>query len=167
VFTADAVAHESHLFMKPCLSVLVAVVGTFLTSHSPAAVFYVDVNSTNSVPPYADWSTAATNIQIGIDAGSDGDLVLVTNGVYASGGRTVNRYSLTNRVVIDKAITVQSVNGAGGTVIQSYQSPGTTNGATAVRCVYMTNNAVLVAFTLTNGATWSSWMRRRTPDRRR
>ena len=46
----------------------------FLNIHAPAATLYVDLNSTNPVPPYADWSTAATDIQSAVDASSDGDL---------------------------------------------------------------------------------------------
>ena len=29
-----------------------------------AAVHYVDVNSTNAMPPYTNWTTAATNISL-------------------------------------------------------------------------------------------------------
>ncbi len=124
----------------------------------PAAVFYVDVNSTYPVPPYTGWSTASTDIQSAIDASSDGDSILVTNGLYNTGGRVVYG-TITNRVVINKAVTVQSVNGPAATVIQGYQVPqGSTAFSNDVRCVYMTNNVVLNGFTITGGATISGFV---------
>ena len=60
---------------------------------------------------------------------------------------------ITNRVSVDKAITVQSVNGSATTIIQGAWDTTSTNGPGAVRCVWMTNGAALSGFTLLGGAT--------------
>jgi len=112
-------------------------------------VRYVDLNSANATPPYINWATAATNIQDAIDAAVDGDQVLVTNGLYATGGRVVFGV-MTNRLVVDKAVTVQSVNGPAATTIAGFTSPAVFP-PFGIRCVYLTNGAALIGFTLTNG----------------
>src|SRR6266436_1262285 len=79
-------------------SMLLVIAGS-----ASAAVRYVDVNSTNATPPYTNWTTAATTIQDAVDAAVAGDEIVVTNGIYATGGRAVPPYGLmANRVAVDK-----------------------------------------------------------------
>lgn len=110
--------------------------------------FYVWTNSPSDGPG-TDWTNAFHTIQGAVDAAAGGDLVLVTNGVYNTGTRVTPGGSLLNRVVINKAITVQSVNGPADTIIVGAGPVG----AGAVRCVFLSSNAVLSGFTLSGGCT--------------
>jgi sugar lactone lactonase YvrE len=94
-------------------------------------VYYVALSNTSPEAPFGSWATAATNIQEAVDATSvAGTLVLVTNGVYPAG------------IAVTKPVTLRSVNGPGVTVI---------NGGGVAGCLYLTNDAMIVGFTLTNG----------------
>ena len=123
--------------------------GTVTSVVAQVVIHCVDQASTSPVSPYANWATAATNIQHAIDFASPGAIILVTNGVYATGGK-VMAGDLTNRVALDKSVVVQSVNGPTFTAIHGL---GATNGLEAVRCAWLANDAVLGGFTLRAGAT--------------
>src|SRR5262249_30874786 len=88
------------------------------------ATHYLGATSTNAAPPYTNWATAATNIQDAVDAAVAGDEVVVTNGTYSAGARTMDGVT-TNRVAVDKPLTLRSVNGPQFTTI---------DGGGSVRC---------------------------------
>ncbi len=123
-----------------------------LSLSSFASTHYVDLNNPSPAPPYTNWITAATNIQDAVDASSSGDLILVTNGVYKTGSRILVD-DTPCRLVVDKPVTVRSVNGPDSTIIEGFSQPGSFPWSLdSVRCAYLTNGAQLVGFTLTNGS---------------
>src|ERR1035437_2403652 len=75
-----------------------------------ANTYYVATNGPGGGA--TSWATATNNIQDAISLCVDGDTVLVSNGVYQTGGvaNYPTGYFLTNRVAINKAITVRSAN---------------------------------------------------------
>jgi hypothetical protein len=136
--------------MRRCL--ISAIFLVLCAVHVSATDHFVSLSSPNPTSPYTNWDTAAHVIQDAIDAADSGDKVIVTNGLFNTGGRVTDG-TLTNRVVIDKSLTVQSVNGPDFTTIEGHQVSGITNGPGAVRCVQMTTNTALIGFTITHGAT--------------
>ena len=134
---------------KSLLLSITALLSSFLFHTAAATVRYVNAANTNPVSPYTSWATAATNIQDATALAVFGDTVLVTNGIYQYGGAS---FDGSNRVRVAGAL-LKSMNGPAVTTIVGYQVPGTTNGSSAVRCVYLSEFSSLLGFTLTNGAT--------------
>ena len=145
------------LQLLACLTALL----TALAQPASAALTnrYVIKNNAGAMPPYDSWANAAANIQAAIDYAYVGETVLVAAATYDSGGVTNHPggTTLTNRIAIYKKITVRSAsNNPGDTIIKGAWDPVATNGPAAVRCAYLTNDACLAGFTLTNGATLST-----------
>jgi hypothetical protein len=111
---------------------------------------YVNVNNPTPAAPYTNWHTAATIIQDAVDAAVDGDLVLVTNGVYDSGGDIISGRICSNRVIVTKNIMVKSMNGPQETRILGMPDPVTGGyGTNGVSGVYM-GAGILCGFTVSN-----------------
>ena len=99
------------------------------------SILHVWQESPSPAPPYTTWETAAHTIQDAVDEALPSETIVVTNGVYETGG-TVNRVALGSPVVL------RSVNGSEVTIIR---------GQEGMRCAYVGAEAVLSGFTLTNG----------------
>jgi len=124
-----------HIFFSLTVVLLVA-------APAPAVDHYVSPAGTNN-PPYTNWADAATNIQWAVNAATNGETVLVSNGTYY----------LTNQVDIAAAITCASVNGREVTIVDgnNYGGKPVTN-----RCFYITAAATLDGFTIRNGVSTNS-----------
>ncbi len=103
-----------------------------------------------STPPFtAGWHEAATNIQHAVDAAASGATVLVTNGIFTSGGPAVNDTMIWFG---SKGIKLRSVNGPDVTILDG-NYPAVTN---RVIGWYNASGALLDGFTMRNGYTLSS-----------
>ncbi|MCF7707729.1 MAG: PKD domain-containing protein [Verrucomicrobia bacterium] len=119
--------------------------------------YYVNSKNTNNAEyPFTSQETAAITIQDAVDAaqanGVLGAHVIVTNGVYNTGGALTPGHTCSNRVVITNNIILRSVNGPAHTIIKGAESPEGGCGPGAVRGVYM-NGGLLDGFTIQNGYT--------------
>ena len=122
---------------------------------------YADVNGTNPVFPYTNWANAATNIQDAVAAALPGDLILVTNGVYAFGGGSSGGNA---RVDVTMPLTLESVNGPGQTIIQGNYALD----FTGARCVTLSDGDVCwPGFTLTQESQMDDLTRPSTSHRHR
>ncbi|MCP4710729.1 MAG: hypothetical protein GY869_19055, partial [Planctomycetes bacterium] len=86
-----------------------------LISYGGVSPYHYAATNGPHIYPYNSWERAATNVQDAINAAVVGDAVFVSNGVYRFGGNTAGGHN--NRVMIDKAIDVSSINGPSATVI--------------------------------------------------
>ena len=75
---------------------------------SPAITRFVDPGCASPQLPYTSWAHAANNINDAVNAANISDTILVTNGVYQTGG--VSFSGASNRVYVSKSVIVQSVN---------------------------------------------------------
>jgi hypothetical protein len=115
--------------MKNFVSLSVATLLLALANVS-AGTLFVCAECANPVPPFANWATAATNIQQALDAAAAGAEVVVTNGIYGA-------------VNVDKPLLLRSVNGPQVTIIDA---------ARLDRCAWLTNGTSLAGFWLKHGA---------------
>ena len=115
------------------------VLGLILATLSGYAdrTVYVSLTGTNN-SPYINWAEAATNILWAVTVATNGDTVLVSNGVYV----------LTNTISLTKGITLRNFS----------TNPADTvlDGNLSCRCVSMTNYILLSVFLIASIACQAS-----------
>lgn len=116
-----------------------------------ATVRYVNAANPTPAAPYTTWATAANAIQDAIDAGIPHDWVVVTNGVYQTGGRVVDGAKW-NRVVMTNQVTVVALNGPRVTTILGDVPPN--HHYYGTRCVWLGSGSTLSGFTLSGGGNY-------------
>jgi uncharacterized repeat protein (TIGR02543 family) len=123
------------------------------TPQQVGRTLYVNASRTDDSGDGLSWATAKRTLQAAVDEAVDGESIWVTNGIYNAGGAEVSGSFLSNRVMIAKALSVRSVNGAKVTVIEG-SGTNAYGLASAMRCVYMARGSI-DGFTLRNGATYA------------
>ncbi len=123
-------------------TIVVLLSWVFMANYCLSVERYVSLYGTNDTTGgYQSWSGAATTIQAAVDVCGVGDIVWVSNGTYAVGATVYS--GVTNRVYINKAITVRSSgDNRALTIIK---------GEAGYRPVYMAAGSSLIGFTITNG----------------
>lgn len=119
---------------------------TAVVHQGETPIHYVATNAATPTYPFFSPATAARTVQDAVDAATDGDRVVVAPGLYDQGGRDHPMgYA---RVVVEKAIVLESEQGPETTILWGYK-PG---GPAAVRGALLAHTgAVLRGFTLQNG----------------
>ncbi len=125
------------------------LIGLLCNSSKAQQSLYVDCTRPNDSGAGTNWATAKRTIQAAVDVVAVSGTVWVADGSYTNGGGLTPGFAISNRVVINKAITVQSVNGPNSTRISGVGPWG--DGA--IRCVDLGSGARLSGFTLSGGAT--------------
>ena len=121
---------------------LFGLIAALALTAGAATTHYVDVNSTNPVSPFLDWSTAATNIQQAVNVAFFGDSVLVADGIYHASPGASSTVSVNH-----DNVQIHSVNGPGSTIIEG----SSTGPLPFARGVELLSRCVLDGFTVRNG----------------
>ncbi|HBA83810.1 MAG TPA: hypothetical protein DCZ95_06935 [Verrucomicrobia bacterium] len=105
-------------------------------SRSGVQNLYVSTNGLN-VHPYTNWVMAARDIQSAVNAAMHGAVIHVSNGLYR----------ITNEILIDLSLRLESVNGPSNTVVDAGYPASTS------RCFHVTktNAFDIEGFTITGG----------------
>ena len=138
------------------MTMLMLVVVCLFSVNTFATDRYVNATNPSPVAPFIAWGNAARTIKDAVDVSVAGDVIWVAAGTYSNGGRIVHG-GMTNRVAVTVPVTVRSASGPASTFIVGVADPNWSHvlgcGESAARCVYLTNGASLIGFTLTNGYT--------------
>lgn len=127
-----------------------------------AATYYADASRVDDSGDGLTLVTAKRHIQAAVDLAAAGDTVLVAPGVYNEGTTrdTLSKGQNESRVVLNKAITLKSLQGKAVThIVGAWDPAGDANGLgpNAIRCITSTDTTVagttIEGFTIRDGAT--------------